>query len=134
MKETCIRSATKSFIWRIIGVMVLATVTYIITRNWIQTGIITFIHHALFLVIYYLHERAWQKIKRFQGKKRKIARMVTYEIILGHLVLGTITWIITGSWLNVTLVTIIYIENKLWIYYLYDWVWDKIAWQTTKSL
>lgn len=130
MTESHLRSAVKSIIWRILGVLVLATVTFIVTRNWIQTGLITFIHHAMFLVIYYLHERAWQSITSIQGKKRKILRCFTYEIILGHLVLGVITWLVTGSWLNVTLVTIVYIENKLWIYYVYDWIWEKISWQT----
>ena len=138
------KSALKSIIWRIMGVLVLAAVTYAYTRNWIQTGLITFIHHAMFLIIYYLHERAWQKIVRFDNKhlkisilghpfnisKRKLIRMLTYEIVLGHLVLGIITLAITGSWLNVSLVTIVYIENKLWIYYVYDWIWDKINWET----
>ena len=140
--ETHKRSIVRSIIWRILGVIVLATVTFIITRNWIQTGLVTVIHHGMFLVIYYLHERGWQKITRFDGcfwsvsclghslciSKRKILRMLTYEIVLGHLVLGTITWLVTGSWLSVSLVTIIYIENKLWIYYVYDWIWDKISW------
>ena len=129
-QESHLRSATRSIIWRILGVIVLATITYIITKNRIQTSLITVIHHASFLVIYYLHERVWCKITKFQGKKRKIFRAFTYEIVLGHLVLGAITWAITGSWLSVTLVTIIYIESKLWIYYVYDWVWDKVNWQT----
>lgn len=130
--ETHIRSMTKSIIWRLLGVLVLAIVTYTVTRNWIQTGLISFIHHGTFLVIYYLHERAWCRITKIQGKKRRILRAFTYEIILGHLVLGIITWVITGSWLSVTLVTIIYIENKLWIYFVYDWIWDRISWGTTE--
>lgn len=112
------------------GILVLAIITYIITRNWIQTGVITVIHHGTFLIVYYLHERVWCRVTRYKGRKRKILRAFTYEIILGHLILGTITWAITGSWLNVTLITIIYIENKLWIYYVYDWIWDKIIWGT----
>ena len=129
-KESHLRSIVRSIIWRLLGVLVLAIITYIITRSWIQTGLITFIHHGAFLIIYYLHERVWNRIVGIQGKKRKILRVFTYEIILGHLVLGTITWVITGTWLSVTLVTIVYIENKLWIYIVYDWLWDKIKWQT----
>lgn len=126
--ETHVRSVTKSIVWRLLGVLVLAIVTYVITRNWIQTGLITFINHGVFLVIYYLHERVWCRITRIQGKKRKILRVFTYEIILGHLVLSTIAWVITGSWLSVALVTVVCVENKLWIYYVYDWIWDKISW------
>ena len=126
--EIHIRSVTKSIVWRLLGILVLAIITYIITRNWIQTGLITFINHGAFLIIYYLHERVWCRIISIQGKKRKILKAVLYEIVLGHLVLGVITWVITKSLVSVTLVTIVCVENKLWIYYVYDWIWDKINW------
>jgi len=117
----------KSAIWRLMGIAVLAIITYIFTRNWITTTLVTLIHHAAFLIIYYLHERAWLRIrnKKILRWKRWI-RPITYEIILGHLVLGTITLLLTGSWLKMTLITIVYIENKLWIYIVYDWIWEKM--------
>jgi uncharacterized membrane protein len=118
----------KSIVWRLLGVLVLAIVTYVITRNWIQTGLVTFINHVVFFVIYYLHERVWCRITNIRDKKRKILKAFTYEIVLGHLVLGIISWIITKSWVSATLVTIVCVENKLWIYYVYDWIWDKISW------
>lgn len=111
--------------WRLIGVAVLATITYAFTGSIIQMGLITFTHHVAFILIYYLHERAWLRVHRVQGKKRRILRVFTYEILLGHCVLGLISLAVTGSWTNVTLITITYIENKLWLYLLYDWVWDK---------
>ena len=120
------KSMLKSVIWRLIGIIILALITYFFTRSWIQTGLITFIHHFTFLFIYYLHERAWFKIHRIQGKKRRLLRAFTYEIILGHCVLGLISLSITGSWTKVTLITITYIENKLWIYCIYDWIWEKV--------
>ena len=129
MKESHSRSMMKAIIWRVMGISILAMITYIFTRSWITSGLITFFHHLAFVFIYYLHERAWltvsnEKILRW---KRWI-RPLTYEIILGHLVLGTISLIFTGSWLKVGLITITYIENKLWIYIVYDWLWDKISW------
>lgn len=111
------------------GVAILALITYIFTKSWIQTGLITFLHHGTFIIIYYLHERAWLKI-RVEGKLRKGLRVFTYEIILGHCVLGFISLIVTGSWTKVTLITITYIENKLWIYVVYDYLWERIKWQT----
>lgn len=128
--ESHVRSLTRSIMWRLIGVLVLALITYIFTRSWIQTGLITFLHHFTFLFIYYLHERTWLRIHRVQGKTRKVVRAFTYEIILGHCVLGLITFLVTGSWLKVTWITITYIENKLWIYIVYDWLWDHVKWQT----
>jgi uncharacterized membrane protein len=130
-KESRLRSIAKSIIWRLLGVLVLAIVTYAFTRSLIQTGLITFIHHFAFIFIYYFHERAWLKVN-WSEKRKKWVRPFTYEIILGHLVLGLITLAVTGSWLNVSLITITYIENKLWIYAAYDWVWNKrIKWGIT---
>ena len=127
--ETHLRSMTRSIFWRIMGVIILALITYVFTRSWIQTGLITFLHHFAFIFIYYFHERAWLQVHRVQGKKRKALRAFTYEIILGHCVLGLISLLVTGSWLKVTLITITYIENKLWIYIVYDWLWDRVKWQ-----
>lgn len=133
MMETHGRSMTKSIVWRMLGVFVLATITYIYTRSWIQSTLITIFHHGAFIAIYYLHERAWLKVRRFIGLKRKILRAFTYEIILGHVVLGLISLGITGSWMQVTLITITYIENKLWMYVVYDWLWDKTSWKTLQQ-
>lgn len=126
-KETHKRSMTRSILWRIMGMIILALITYVFTRNWVTTGLITFFHHFAFIWIYYLHERLWQRIK-LTGKKRKILRAFTYEIILGHCVLGLISFIFTGSWTTVTWITVTYIENKLWIYVVYDYIWDRIKW------
>lgn len=119
------RSMTKSLMWRVIGVAILALITYLFTRSWIQTGLVTFIHHFAFIFIYYLHERAWLRIHRIKGKWRRVLRAFTYETILGHCVLGLISLLVTGSWMKVTLITVTYIENKLWLYIVYDWLWEK---------
>ncbi len=129
IKETHKRSMIKSVIWRLIGVVVLSTITYLVTKNWIQTGLITIIHHISFLLGYYAHERFWVWIgDRVTGKKKYIYRVILYEIILGFLVLGTITWLITSSWLAVSLITPIYIFNKIWMYVVYDKIWNKVKW------
>jgi len=127
MKEKRSRSVLKSLCWRLGGIIILAIITYLVTRSWIQTGLITFIHHFSFIWIYYAHERFWLWVgDRVTGKKRYIYRAILYEIILGFLVLGTITFLITGSWSAVSLITPIYILNKIWIYIVYDKIWERI--------
>ena len=127
--ETHKRSLLKSILWRLIGVGVLAAITYAVTRSPIDTGMITFLHHFFFIWIYYLHERLWQKIgDRVTGRKRTLARILMYEIVLGNLVLGAITYMVTGSWTHVSLITPIYIGNKLWLYAFYDKIWSRIKW------
>ena len=125
------RSTCKSIIWRITGVIILATVTYAFTRNWITTGLVTVIHHATFLVVFYLHERVWLKIKRpLSLKWRSVAKMFTYETLLGNVILGTITCLITGDVRTMTAVTLTYIGIKHLTYIFNEFIWDNIKWKT----
>ena len=124
--ETHIRSLSKSIIWRIVGILILAIVTYAYTREWIQTGLITVIHHGVFLFVFYFHERLWLKIKRIQDlTTRSILKMFTYETFCGNIILGTISYLVTGSWKQMTAITLTYIGIKHVVYVFNEFVWDK---------
>ena len=60
--ESHARSWAKSVAWRIIGIIILGGISYAITRNWEQTTIITVIFHTVRLILYYFHERAWERV------------------------------------------------------------------------
>ncbi|MEK7404620.1 MAG: DUF2061 domain-containing protein [Acidobacteriota bacterium] len=60
--DTHSRSWAKSFSWRIIGVVILGAITYSITRSWEQTGTITAVFHVIRVILYYWHERLWEKV------------------------------------------------------------------------
>ena len=131
MGERRMRSGTKSVIWRIVGVIILALITYAFTRNWIQTGFVTFIHHAAFLLVFYLHERIWLRfpIKRYW--LQSLLKMITYETLLGNLILGTITYLITGDVRQMSMITISYIGIKHFAYVINEFIWKKIKWGTS---
>ncbi len=130
-EETRKRSLTRSIVWRIIGVTVLALITYLVTEEWITTSLITITHHGVFVVIYYLHERFWLKVGWLRNSRLKpYARVFTYEVFLGNLILGIISYGFTGSLQMMSLITFIYIGNKYWLYYAYDFIWSRIKWQT----
>ena len=127
MMETRTRSASKSATWRIMGVLILATVTYAYTREWIQTGLITVIHHGVFLFVFYFHERLWLRIKRVRNlTARSIFKMLTYETLCGNVILGTISYLVTGSWKQMTAITLTYIGIKHVCYVFNEFVWDRI--------
>lgn len=132
MNEIKIRSGLKSLIWRIAGVIILATITYAYTRKWIQTGLITVIHHGVFLFVFYFHERFWLRLENEHGEfikfKKSLLKMFIYETVCGNLILGTITYIITGSWKQMGLITITYIGFKHLCYVFNEFIWDKITW------
>ena len=56
------RSWVKCLSWGILGVIVLATVSYVFTRNVGATTGIALIFPAIRLVLYYFHERFWERI------------------------------------------------------------------------
>jgi len=126
-EETRLRSSTKNVLWRILGVLILATVTYAYTREWITTGLITIIHHGAFLLVYYFHERLWLKVKRIQGlTHRSLLKMLTYETLCGNVILGTISYLVTGSWKQMTAITLTYISLKHVLYVWNEFVWDRV--------
>ena len=127
MNETRIRSVNKSVIWRIMGILILAIITYAYTREWIQTGLITVIHHGIFLVVFYFHERLWLKIKNIRSlMTRSILKMFTYETLCGNVILGTISYLVTGSWKQMTTITLTYIGIKHVCYVFNEFIWDKV--------
>jgi len=127
--ETKLRSATKSFMWRIMGVLILGAVTYFYTRQWGQTSLITFLHHGIFLIVFYLHERMWLKLENKYGPfkilSKSLWKMFTYETLLGNIILGLITYLITGSGKQMGQITLTYIGIKHILYILNEFVWRK---------
>ena len=118
------KSMAKSIVWRIIGIFWLAGITWLFTRNWIQTSMTTFIHHSIFLVVFYLHERAWNN-SMIRPKVKYAIKAVTYEIILGNVILGLITYFVTGDVKQMSWITLTYIQSKLVLYFFYDWLWSR---------
>ena len=123
--ETKKRSLTKSIIWRVMGVFVYAAIFYLFTKQWGITLAGTLIHHSTFLIVFFLHERLWIKLKRNDHWLKPF----TYEVILGMGLGGFIVLMLTGSWKAVTAITLTYTAVKLVMYYTYDKIWNKIKWQ-----
>ena len=61
MGGTIKRSIVKSISFRIISIFVLALITYLITGNLVEMTSIVIIFQSIQTIIYYLHERAWEK-------------------------------------------------------------------------
>jgi len=125
--ETHTRSISKSIIWRIMGALILAAITYAYTREWIQTGLITIIHHGVFLFVFYFHERLWLRVKGIQNlTTRSILKMLTYETLCGNIILGATSYLVTGNWKQMTAITLTYIGIKHICYIFNEFIWDRI--------
>ena len=60
--DTKARSWVKSLVWRLIGIVVLGAISYGITGDWKQMTLITVLFHSIRVVMYYFHERVWERI------------------------------------------------------------------------
>ena len=60
--DTKMRSWVKSIVWRIVGIVLLAAISYLITDSWKETSIITVLFHLIRVILYYFHERLWERI------------------------------------------------------------------------
>lgn len=124
--ETQVRSATKSAIWRVMGMLILGAVTFFYTRHWVQTSWITFLHHGVFLFVFWAHERFYLHTD-FTGLTRKVLKCITYETILGNFILAIITLVITGDVHTMTKITLTYIGIKHLVYIGNEVLWDKVG-------
>ena len=124
-KDSHKRSMLKSLIWRILGVIILASITWFYTHSWITVELITIIHHATFLLVFYLHERLWFMLETTSQRVRRILKAITYEVVLGMGIGGLIVLLITGEWSKVSQITLTYTAVKLITYYIYESIWTK---------
>ena len=51
----------KSITWRVIGIVLLGVIAYAITGDLAQMTVITILFHGIRLVLYYYHERVWER-------------------------------------------------------------------------
>jgi len=60
--ETHARAWVKSIVWRILGIVILGAISWLVTHNWKEVTTITIIFHAVRVILYYFHERVWERI------------------------------------------------------------------------
>ncbi len=57
------RSVVKSIVWRVICIVVSVLITFFLTARWDLAVAIGTIYNAVTMVLYYFHERFWNRIK-----------------------------------------------------------------------
>ena len=61
--ETHTRAWIKSIVWRIFGIAILGGISWMITHSWREMSLITILFHSIRVVLYYVHERIWERIQ-----------------------------------------------------------------------
>ena len=63
MEGTRKRSLIKSIVWRIICIVVSILITFLLTARWDLAVALGTLYNAITMVLYYFHERLWNRIK-----------------------------------------------------------------------
>ncbi|WP_323787440.1 DUF2061 domain-containing protein [Psychroserpens sp.] len=132
-KESHLRSLIKGISWRVIAttdtILVVLLITCIIgdcsLENAIKIGSIEFF---LKFVVYYFHERIWQRsfANKVVTQKQTLHKTISWRIIA-----TTMTFLISGSVLNAFDEIALYIAltelfTKFALYYLHERLWLKL--------
>ena len=56
------RSWVKSVTWRVLGILILGVIAWGFTNSWQVTTGVTALFHAIRMVLYYFHERLWDRV------------------------------------------------------------------------
>jgi uncharacterized membrane protein len=74
MGDTRKRSLAKTIVWRLIGILILGGIAWAFTHSWTETTYITIAFHIIRTILYYYHERMWDRIEWGRYEQARITR------------------------------------------------------------
>lgn len=119
------RHIAKTFTWRIVGTMDTVLISWIITGNPLTGMKIGLSEVVTKMVLYYLHERLWFRVRLVESQKRHILKTLSWRAI-GTLDTIVLSWIITGNPLTGLKIGTIEVITKMVLYYLHERTWYNI--------
>lgn len=132
MADTNIRSLTKAISWRLIGTMDTVAISLLITGELITAFSIGITELVSKTILYYLHERVWNKASWGRSEAgpthgRSLLKGISWRI------LGTTDTILLAYFFSGTIKAAVSIGGielvtKITLYYLHERVWAAIPW------
>ena len=116
------RHIAKTFTWRAVGTLDTVLISWIITGNPLTGMKIGFSEVITKMVLYYLHERLWFRIRLVESQKRHILKTLSWRAI-GTLDTIVLSWIITGNPLTGLKIGTVEVVTKMVLYYLHERTW-----------
>ena len=116
------RHIAKTFTWRAVGTLDTVLISWVITGNPLTGMKIGFSEVITKMVLYYLHERLWFRIRLVESQKRHILKTLSWRVI-GTLDTIVLSWIITGNPLTGLKIGMVEVITKMVLYYLHERTW-----------
>lgn len=124
------RHIAKSITWRIIGTLDTIVLAWLITGDALTGLQIGFAEVITKMLLYYLHERVWFKIRvgkieNKDSKKRHIAKSITWRVV-GTIDTIILAWVISGDPMIGIKVGGAEVVTKMILYYLHERGWYRL--------
>ena len=120
--STVKRHIAKTITWRIVGTLDTILISWIITGN-PMTGLKIGLAEVLSkMILYFLHERAWFRVRMPESRKRHILKTLSWRVI-GTLDTVILAWIISGNPLTGLKIGAVEVISKMLLYYLHERAW-----------
>lgn len=130
------RHLAKTITWRIVGTIDTILLSWLISGN-PMTGLkVGFAEVITKMILYYLHERMWFKVKMGikkngdDSKKRHLAKTISWRFI-GTVDTMLLAWFITGNPMTGLKIGLTEVVTKMILYYLHERTWYKINYGLT---
>jgi len=129
-KEAHLRSLVKAVSWRAVGSLDTLTLSFLVTGNIVWAGSIASTETLTKIVLFYLHERAWRRVRWGQGgggHARSIVKGVSWRTV-GTADTFVLSWLITGHLGHAASIASFETVTKVVLFYLHEQIWRRIAW------
>jgi len=127
------RSLVKGISWRVVGTIDTIVLSFIVTGNIGHAVKIGFTEVFTKIILYYLHERAWNatSFARTRGNKpshlRSLLKGVSWRA-LGTFDTMVIAYFITGAPISALKIGGFEVFTKIGLFYLHERLWTAIRW------
>ncbi|MDO6760227.1 DUF2061 domain-containing protein [Tamlana sp. 2_MG-2023] len=119
------RHIVKAITWRLVGTIDTIILSWFISGSPLIGLKIGAFEVVTKMLLYYVHEQIWFKVKIKESKKRHLLKTVTWRII-GTIDTMILAWIISGNPLTGLSIGAAEVITKMALYYLHERVWYKI--------
>ena len=119
------RHIAKTITWRTIGTMDTILLSWFVTGNPFTGMKIGFSEVVTKMILYYLHERVWFKMKISESRKIHLIKTFSWRFI-GTLDTIILSWIISGNPIMGLKIGGFEVVTKMILYYVHERAWYKI--------
>ncbi|AOW21158.1 DUF2061 domain-containing protein [Urechidicola croceus] len=119
------RHVAKAITWRLIGTIDTILLSWLISGDPFTGLKIGFAEVVTKMLLYYLHERVWFKVKMAESNKRHLLKTITWRVI-GTIDTMVLAWVISGNPLTGLKIGLAEVITKMILYYLHEKFWYKL--------